>query len=144
MNRVLKYAWYQLIVIITATLFAAVTLLIASLYFRGKEFSAIIPFCLFVFVHLYRVFFPLKEGQIAFDERDIQIKNRATLISFTIFWYAFILICIIPILAIGNGSIHVMYLGGTLLGCAISFRIVWSIAVIIQYGWGRQRWQRIT
>jgi len=51
MNRVLKYAWYQLIVIITATLFAAVTLLIAALYFRGKEFSAIIPFCLCSYIY---------------------------------------------------------------------------------------------
>jgi len=51
MNRVLKYAWYQLIVIIAATIFTAVTLLIVSLYFRGKEFSAVIPFFLFAFVH---------------------------------------------------------------------------------------------
>ena len=136
MNRVLKYAWYQLIVIITATLFAAVTLLIAALYFRGKEFSAIIPFCLFVFVHLYRVIFPLKPGEIDFDERDENIMNRATKISFVIFWYAFISICIIPILAIGNGSIHVMYLGGALVGCGISLRLIWSIAVIVQYGRG--------
>jgi len=136
MNRVLKYAWYQLIVIIAATLFAASTLIIAAVYYQGKEFSAIIPFCLFIFVHLYRVFFPLKARQIAFDERDEQIRNRATKISFIVFWYAFILICIIPILVIGDGSIHVMYLGGALVGCAIFLRIIWSIAVIVQYGRG--------
>ncbi len=136
MNRVLKYAWYQLIVTIAATLFATVVLLVAAKYWRGKEFSAVIPFCLFVFVHLYRVIFPLKPGEIAFDERDEQIKNRATRISFIIFWYMFILICIIPILAIGNGSIHVMYLGGVLVFAAVLFRITWSIAVIVQYGRG--------
>ena len=136
MNRVLKYAWYQLIVIIEATIFAAVTLFIAAKYWKGKEFSAVIPFCLFVFVHFYRVFFPLKAGEIAFDERDEQIKKRATMISFNIFWYAFILFCIIPILTIGNGKIHVMYLGGALVVCVISFRIIWSIAVKFQYGWG--------
>jgi hypothetical protein len=136
MNRVLKYAWYQLIVVIVATLFAAITILIAVKYWQGKEFSAVIPFCLFVFVHFYRVFFPLKAGEIAFDERDEQIKKRATMISFIIFWYAFILFCIIPILIIGNGKIHVMYLGGVLVVFGISFRIIWSIAVIIQYGRG--------
>jgi hypothetical protein len=136
MNRVLKYAWYQLIVIIAATIVAAVTLFIAAKYWPGKEFSAVIPFCLFVFVHFYRVFFPLKAGEIAFDERDEQIKKRATMISFNIFWYAFILFCIIPILTIGNGKIHVMYLGGALVVCGISFRIIWSIAVIVQYGRG--------
>jgi len=82
------------------------------------------------------VIFPLKPGEIDFDERDENIMNRATKISFVIFWYAFILICIIPILAIGNGSIHVMYLGGALVGCGISLRLTWSIAVIVQYGRG--------
>jgi uncharacterized membrane protein len=139
MNRVLKYAWYQLIVTIAATLFATVVLLIAAKYWRGKEFSAVIPFCLFVFVHLYRVIFPLKPGEIAFDERDVNIKNRATRISFTIFWYVFALSCLIPILVIGNGSIHVMYLGGVLLGAAILIRITWTIAVIVQYGWGGEK-----
>jgi hypothetical protein len=81
------------------------------------------------------VFFPLKAGEIAFDERDEQIKNRATLITFTAFWYAFTLMCIIPILTIGNGSIHVMFLGGALLVCAIAVRIIWSITVIVLYGW---------
>lgn len=135
MNRVLKYAWYQLIVIIAATIFAAVTLFIAAKYWKGKEFSAVIPFCSFAFVHFYRVIFPLKPGEIAFDERDVNIKNRATRISFTIFWYVFALSCLIPILVIGNGSIHVMYLGGVLLGAAILIRITWTIAVIVQYGW---------
>jgi uncharacterized membrane protein len=35
MNRVLKYAWYQLIVVIVATLFAAVTILIAVKYWHS-------------------------------------------------------------------------------------------------------------
>ena len=135
MNRVLKYAWYQLIMIIAATIFVVVTVFIAAQYWKGKEFSAVIPFCLFAFVHFYRVFFPLKAGEIAFDERDEQIKKRATMISFNIFWYAFILFCIIPILTIGNGKIHVMYLGGVLLGAAILIKITWTIAVIVQYGW---------
>ncbi len=134
MNRVLKYAWYQLIVIIAATLFAAVSMLIILTFFRGREFSMIIPLGLFALVHLYRVFFPLKAGEIAFDERDEHIMNRATKISFIFIWYIFILICIIPIIAIGNGSIHVMYLGWSLFGCAVLLRLIWSIAVITQYG----------
>jgi hypothetical protein len=39
-----------------------------------------------------------------------------------------------PILIIGNGSIHVMYLGGLLVAAGLLFRITWSISVIIQYG----------
>ena len=55
MNRVLKYAWYQLIVVSTATLFAGVSIWIIATYWRGKEVSAIIPLGLFAFVHFYRV-----------------------------------------------------------------------------------------
>lgn len=136
MNRVLKYAWYQLIVIIVATVVAAVTIGLIAVYWRGKEFNALIPLGLFALVHCYRVFFPLKAGEIAFDERDEQIMNRATKTSFIIFWYAFVLSCLIPLLVIGNGSIHVMYLGWVIFAAAVLLRIAWSIVVIVQYSQG--------
>ncbi|MHC5084418.1 MAG: hypothetical protein ACYSOV_02315 [Planctomycetota bacterium] len=136
MNRVLKYAWYQLIVIITATLVTAVTLAIIAVYWRGKEFNALIPLGLFAMVHLYKVFFPLKAGEIAFDERDEQIMNQATKMSFMVFWYAFVLSCLVPLLVIGNGTIHVMYLGWAIFSAAIILRISWSVSVILQYGGG--------
>ena len=138
MNRVLKYAWYQLIVILTAVVVMAVTLGLIAVYWRGKEFSALIPLGPFALVHFYSVFFPLKAGEIAFDERDEKIKDRATRISFTVLWYVFVLACLIPLLAIGNGSIHVMYLGWAIFFAAIIMRITWSIAVIVQYGKGNK------
>ena len=136
MNRVLKYAWYQLIVIITATLVTAAAIGIITVYWRGKEFNALIPLGLFGLVHLYKVFFPLKAGEIAFDERDEKIMSRATKISFMSIFYIFAAGCLIPVLIIGNGSIHVMYLGWLFFAAAVLFRIIWSIAVIIQYGRG--------
>ncbi|MFH0807101.1 MAG: hypothetical protein V2A57_01640, partial [Elusimicrobiota bacterium] len=69
-------------------------------------------------------------------ERDEKIKNRATNISFVILWYVFILSCLIPLLVIGNGSIHVMYLGWLVFFAVVFLRITWSIAVIVQYGRG--------
>ncbi|MBW1895166.1 MAG: hypothetical protein JRI91_15965 [Deltaproteobacteria bacterium] len=136
MNRVLKYAWYQLIVMLTGMLYAGVSIWIIATYWRGKEFSALIVLGPLALVELFKVFFPLKAGEIEFDERDVTIKTGATLLSFTVFWYVFILSCLIPILVIGNGSIHVMYLGGLLLVAGVLFRITWSIAVIVQYGRG--------
>jgi len=134
MNRVLKYAWYQLIVILAAIVFAAVTLGIILTYWRGKEFSILIPLAPLVLVHLFKVFFPLKAGEIAFDERDETIMSRATKISFMSIFYIFAAGCLIPVFVIGNGSIHVMYLGWLFFAAAIAFRIIWSVAVIIQYG----------
>jgi len=136
MNRVLKYAWYQLIVILAAIVFAAVTLGIILTYWRGKEFSILIPLAPLVLVHLFKVFFPLKAGEIAFDERDEAIMNRATKISFMSIFYIFAAGCLIPVLVIGNGSIHVMYLGWLFFAAAVAFRIIWSVAAIVQYGRG--------
>ncbi len=134
MNRVLRYAWYQLIVIVIAAIVMAVTLGLIAVYWPGKEFNALIPLGLFALVHFYPVFFPLKAGEIAFDERDEKIKDRATHISFTVLWYAFVLACLIPLLSMSNRSIPVMYLGGMIFTAAVLMRIVWSIAVIVQYG----------
>lgn len=134
MNRVLKYAWYQLIVILVAIAFAGISIWVIATYWRGREFSALIPLGPLALVHFYKVFFPLKKGEIAFDERDEVIMKRATRISFTTLLYIFALGCLIPIVVIGNGSIHVMYLGGLLFLAVIVFRLIWAIAVIIQYG----------
>ena len=134
MNRVLKYAWYQLIVIAAALIWAGIFVWVVLTWWRGNEFSALIPLAPLALVHFYRVFFPLKAGEIAFDERDEAIMNRATKISFIVFWYMFILSCIIPVIVIGNGTIHVSYLGGMLFVLALILRIIWSVAVIIQYG----------
>jgi membrane protein CcdC involved in cytochrome C biogenesis len=134
MNRVLKYAWYQLIVIVAAMAWAGVFVWVVLTWWRENEFSALIPLAPLALVHFYRVFFPLKAGEIAFDERDEAIMNRATKFSFIVFWYMFILSCIIPLVVIGNGTIHVSYLGGMLFTLALILRIIWSISVIIQYG----------
>ncbi len=51
MNRVLKYAWYQLIVIIAATIFAVVTLFIAANIGRVKSLALLSLFaCLHLFI----------------------------------------------------------------------------------------------
>ena len=84
--------------------------------------------------HFYRVFFPLKAGEIAFDERDEAFMNRATNLSFKILWYMLILSCLIPLIIIGNGKIHVMYLGWMIFALGITLRITWSVTVIVQYG----------
>jgi hypothetical protein len=134
MNRVLKYAWYQLIVIAAALIWGGVFVWVVLTWWRGNEFSALIPLTPLVLVHFYRVFFQLKAREIAFDERDEKIMNQATKMSFMVFWYAFVLSCLGPLLVIGNGTIHVMYLGWAIFSAAIILRISWSVSVIVQYG----------
>ena len=133
MNRILKYAWYQLIIVLAALVYAVAAIAVLATYWRGKEFSAIILLWPLILVHFYKVFFPLKPGEIPFDERDETIMKRATRISFVILMYVYAAGCLIPILVIGNGSIHVMYLGGLVLLTSVLFRVTWSIDVIAQY-----------
>jgi len=134
MNRVLKYAWYQVIMILAATVWAAVSVGVIVGYFEINEFNALIPLAPLALVHFYRVFFPLKAGEIDFDERDQAIMSRATKISFMSLFYVFAAGCLIPVGVIGNGTIHVMYLGWLFFVAAILFRIIWSVTVILQYG----------
>ncbi|MHC4927550.1 MAG: hypothetical protein ACYTER_09550 [Planctomycetota bacterium] len=134
MNRVLKYAWYQLIIVVFAIIFAAITLGVIITWFHDQKCHAILVLWPLIFVDLFKYFFPLKKEEIEFDERDVTIKKHASTMALVVFWYVFILSCIIPLVVIGNGSIPVMYLGGLLLAAALIYRITWSISVILQYG----------
>ena len=136
MNRLLRYAWYQLIVISAATVITAAVTIVVAWFWPEKPTVLVFPLLLFGFVHFYSMCFPLKAGEIAFDERDETIRNRATRIAFTVFWYAFILSCLIPLILRFGGSISTMYLAWVLFGAGVLLRIVWSIAVIVQYHCG--------
>ena len=103
-------------------------------YWGKNELNFLIPLAPFALIHFYRVFFPLRPGEIAFDERDEVIMHRASRWSFILFWYAFILSCLVPLILIGNGRIHVMYLGWMVFAGAVLLRLTWSVAVILQYG----------
>ncbi|UCE99944.1 MAG: hypothetical protein JSV82_02440, partial [Planctomycetota bacterium] len=138
MNRTQKIAWYQLIVIILGLGVTAVVVG-AVVYTKGIECAHIglIPLILLVFVHFDRVFFPIKAGQIVFDERDEVIAKRAVVTAYTVFWVAFILGGIVPLFVLGSkATISVGVLPCMVFCGAIIIRVVWSVAVIVQYGRG--------
>ena len=137
MNRIQKIAIYQLIVIFTA-LGAAVIVWMAV---RNKDWEyayfGLIPLILLVFVHFDRVFFPIKAGEIVYDERDEMVKKKAVVIAYTVFWIAFVFGCIIPLFILGpNTTIHISVLPWMVFCAAIIIRVVWSISILVQYGWG--------
>ena len=140
MNRLQKIAWYQLIVILTALgLGGVVTLVVFN---KGGEYSklALLPLLVLAFVNFDRMFFPLKAGEIALDERDESIKKKAVTTAYTIFWFAFIAGCIVPfILLDGTGSVPIIVLPVMVLCAAVLVRLVWSVMVLIQYERGGKR-----
>ena len=113
MNRLQKIALYQLTVIFTA-LAAAVTvwMVICS---KGWEYAyfGLIPLIILVLVRFGSMFFPIKAGEIVYDERDEIVRKKAVVTAYTVFWIAFVLGCIIPLFILGpNATIHISVLPG--------------------------------
>ena len=138
MNRLQKIAWYQLAVILIVLALTA-TVVGGIAYRKGIEnaHSGLVTLILLIFVHLDRMFFPVEAGKIIYDERDEMIKKKAVVTAYTVFWIAFILACIIPLFILGpNSTIHISVLPAMVFGAAILVRVVWSAAVLVQYGRG--------
>ena len=134
MNRLQKYAWYQLVVLIMwMVIMAAVAVVIYSRNLNPEWLT--LPLLFGVFIQFDRLFFPLKPGRIEYDERDAAIKQKAMNIAHGIFYYAFVFGSLITYFILGpknsmpTGVFVIMILGG-----AVLLRFVWSIAVIILYG----------
>ena len=72
-----------------------------------------------------------------FDERDDLIKKRAVLASFVSVWILLIASSVIPQFIVGEeGSIPVWMLPIINLGVFLIAMVVYSVAVLVQYGWG--------
>jgi hypothetical protein len=134
MNRLQKLAWYQLVVLIVWI--AAMAITAAVVYYNQLSVEwIIIPLLFGVFIQFDRMFFPLRPGKIEYDERDAAIKQKALNIAYTTFWLTFVFGSLIAYFILGpmnsmpTGVFVIMILAG-----AILLRLVWSVAVIIQYG----------
>ena len=134
MNRLQKYAWYQLIVLI---LWIVITATVgAVIYYRNLDGRLItFPLLFGIFIHFDRVFFPLKPGRVEYDERDAMIKQRAMNIAHGIFYYAFVFGSLIAYLILGPmNSMPVSVFVIMILFGAVLLRLSWSVAVIVLYG----------
>ena len=77
--------------------------------------------------------------EVDLDERDKLIKKRAMLTCYFSLWGFFIATCTVPWLIVGpEGSIPVCVLPVILLVVFIIVMTVNSVAILIQYGWGRK------
>ena len=73
------------------------------------------------------------------DERDELIKKRAIQISFVSVWLLLGATILIAALILGEtGSIPVYILTLIILGVFLTAMLIYSVAVLVQYGWGRK------
>ena len=139
MNRAQKIARFSLIVILIALTLSVTT--VSALYFVvgwpiqcalcGFGFISIFGFC-----GLAPILYKKERGKVSFDERDLLIKEKASLRTYTIFWVLFVLAAIIPFAILGpEGTISVKYLPAMVFGGMVTVMLVQSIVTLEEYGW---------
>jgi len=139
MSKAQKIARFKLIVITIALTLSAIT--VGVLYFFvglpiGGALSGLCFIGICGLIGLTPFLFKKEGGNVSFDERDLLIHKRATLVAYSVFWIFFTAACMIPwwILKTGD-SIPVAVLPAMLAAGFIIVQLVQSVAILAQYGW---------
>ena len=137
MNRSQKIALYNLIVIIASLTITGAAVGILSIVFGMPKALGGIGFLgIGGLIGLSPILFRKKRGQLGFDERDLLIYNRASLVAYSVFWVFFSAACMVPWLVLEAGAkIRVVVLPCMLAGGFVIVQLIQSIAILIQYGW---------
>jgi uncharacterized membrane protein len=141
MNKTQKGAWFTLGVAMLLIVFGAI--IYAGLFAPGgrmaglglvKVWSGFILVFLaggVAFVHWKR-----KPSNVDFDERDNTVRKNAVLVAFASLWILLFASSIIPSFVAGDtGSIQVCLLPIINVGVFLIVMLVYSVAVLVQYGW---------
>lgn len=140
MNRMQKIAWYNLIVIVAALTASGVTVGLLAIFFGMPIALAGLGFLgITGFLGLSPVLFRKKQGEVDFDERDLLINRKATVVAYSIFWLFFSAACMIPWFLVGpNKSIPSNSLPALLVAGGITLVLSQSLAILILYGKGEK------
>ena len=140
MNKTQKVAWFNLVGILLC--FAVLGHLFVEIFILKRlpegfgRFFGLLAYCLLLggaFIFLRRKQSP---AEVDSDERDNLIKKRAVIASFVSVWVLLAAATIIPRFVVGvEGSIPVWLLAFINLGVLLIALLVYSVAVLVQYGW---------
>ena len=136
MNRARKIALYNLIVIMASLTFTGAAVgILAIVQGIPKALGGLGFLGILGLIGLSPILFRKKRGQLGFDERDLLIYNRASLVAYSLFWVFFTAACMVPWLVLGRGAkIPVVVLPCMLAGGFVIVQLIQSIAILIQYG----------
>lgn len=136
MNRYQKLAWWN-IIIITFTIIITTAAIAIEFRIRGYSTLGIYFIAPLVLLKFNRFLFkkPKSEGGIVSDERDSIIVKRAASFAYTVFWIVFILSSFLLFVLLGpRSSVPTITLLLMALGGGIFMKIVYSAAILVQYG----------
>jgi hypothetical protein len=93
-------------------------------------------YCVFMVISMFFLRKKQSPGEVEADERDKAIMKRAVLACFISVWVLLATVSVIPRLVVGiDGSIPVWLIPIMNLGVMFAAMLVYSVAVLVQYGW---------
>ncbi|MFC1739493.1 hypothetical protein ACFL1G_10675 [Planctomycetota bacterium] len=141
MNKTQKSAVFSLVMF----LFCAVVITYAFLTMFlitpkvSPIWTLVVPFGIILVTSIVWVRKKQSPTEVDFDERDDIIKKRAVIAGFISVWILLAIESVIPTIILGDkGSIPVSMLPIINVSIFIIAMMVCSIAVLVQYGWGRK------
>ncbi len=141
MNKTQKGAWVSLAMVvfcIAVLVYLFVEIFILNRIPKEAAGALWVPIVFCLLMVIATIFLRRKQSpaEVDADERDNLIKNRAVLTSFVSVWILLAAVAIIPRFVVGiEGSIPVWLLAFMNLGVLFGAGLVYSVAVLVQYGW---------
>ena len=140
MNKYQKMAWFTLIILGLALGLSITTMLVLR-FAVGMSWRASTAGFAFIgiigilgFSRIRPSFF--KKDKRGLDERDLLIKQKAMVAAYWSFWPMFVLAAMAPLFIYGpDGAVPVRYLCWMVFGGAYWVLLIYSIAILDEYGW---------
>lgn len=138
MNKTQKDAWLCLIMTMLLLIFSVIVYGGVVAVGKPTRITGGLFYIGLIIVLCFRLLWKKQSpAEADMDERDKFIKKRATLAAYFSLWGFFIAACIIPWFIVGpEGFIPVWVLPVTLFGVFIIVGLVYSVAILVQYGLG--------
>ena len=140
MNKTQKGAWFTLLMSVLLIIFLGYILL--AMFTSGEPPKTFVKFWSLLVLGLMvfsLVWLRIKQSpaEVDSDERDDLIKKRAVTASFVSVWILLIVSTIATMSIVGdNGSVTVYLLPILNFGVFLGVGLVYSVAILTQYGWG--------
>ncbi len=137
MNRWQKMAWFTL-KLLGLALGLSITAMLVLRFAVGKPWRASTAGFVFIAIMAFSRIHPslFKKDKRGLDERDLLIKQKAMVAAYWSFWPLFVLAAMAPIFVYGpDGVVSVLYLCWMVFGGMYWVFLIYSIAILNEYGW---------
>ena len=139
MNKWQKEARFTLIVMGLALVLSLTAVGVLRFVFDFEWRSATAGFAFISLMALSRVdpsMFRIKSKKPPLDETDLLIKRKAMIAAYWGFWPIFVLMAMAPFFVYGpDGKVSVIYLSWMVFVGMFVVLILYSIAILNEYGW---------